>query len=159
VTSIRTARPHELQALWAIRERSARVGCAHAYSPMQLDAWLSGPLPQKVAVLIEDQCVVVAEREGTLVGYGALDPGSQEVEAVFVDPSAAGLGVGRALLDAVETLAISKGILALRLDATPNAESFYQAAGYVAVRRIDHTVCAGIALPAIVMLRQLSAAD
>ena len=170
---IRNAFPDELASLWEIRGKSARVGCANSYSAEQLDAWLSKPLPSKVAALIEAECVFVAERSESLaeavrqtnlaepvrttrlVGYGALDPDTHEVEAVFVDPDASGTGVGIALLRAVETEALRRGIFQLRLTSTPNAEPFYRAAGYVPVRQIEHPLSAGLALPATVMEKLL----
>ena len=100
---------------------------------------------------------MIAELDGRVVGYGALDPFTNEVEAVFVDPLASGRGVGRALLQAVEDLAASKGIH-LRLASTPNAERFYRGAGYSAIQRQEYALPSGLKLAAILMEKNLCAA-
>jgi GNAT superfamily N-acetyltransferase len=74
-----------------------------------------------------EQCgsgdVVVAERDGSLVGFYALGDG--ELDACFVDPAAIGSGVGGVLLAGALEAARRRGWATLRLDADPGAEGFY----------------------------------
>lgn len=154
--SIRAAAIEETPILLSIRNRAAAAGCASCYSEAQLSAWLGAPLPQKVEVLLAAQAVFVAESEGQIIGYGALDASTQEVEAVFVDPSATGRGVGRSLLDAVEACAVGRGISELQLSSTLNAAAFYAAAGYFAVRTQETRVSSGTVLQSVLMEKHLN---
>jgi putative acetyltransferase len=62
----------------------------------------------------DDVTLLVARDDtGTAVGMAALVESSAEIKRMFVHDRARGLGVGAALLDAVEALARSLGILTL----------------------------------------------
>ncbi len=86
-----------------------------------------------------DRCVLVAERDGELVGMAHLAPSRAanaphraEVQRVAVAANARGGGVGRALMAAVEDEARARGLTLLWLtthDGTA-AASFYEAVGY-----------------------------
>ncbi|MBN8740967.1 MAG: hypothetical protein BGP24_20600 [Lysobacterales bacterium 69-70] len=157
--TIRPAKPDEISALHSLRNRSAAVGCAACYSAADLDAWLSGPLPAGFARLIEAGTVFVAEADGRLLGYGALDLPARLVEAIFVDPAAFGRGAGRALLQAVETRAVEEGLDELSVSSSLNAEAFYAAAGYVALEREQHPLSGGGSLTAVRMRKRLRSAQ
>jgi ribosomal protein S18 acetylase RimI-like enzyme len=61
------------------------------------------------------------------------EPGNAYVYAMWVQPDARGAGVGRALLDEVETWARDRGSERLRLDVTETNEAarrFYEACGF-----------------------------
>jgi putative acetyltransferase len=121
----------DLARLFEVRNQSAHDGCRHVYTPEQLRVWLSRPLPNKVSELLTQGNVLVAKAHNEIIGYGALDPTDKVVEAVFVIPAYAGKGVGRALLDAVESLAQKLDLGELQLFASLNAVPFYRKAGYV----------------------------
>lgn len=66
------------------------------------------------------------------------DPGWLTLEAMAVDPSMRGRGVGRALLDAVKAHAVAAGFAGVRLevvDENPGARRLYEREGFVAGRR------------------------
>ena len=130
---LRVAAVFELAALREIRNQSAQWACRSVYTGEQLAAWLARPLPDKMLRLLESGFVMVAEVQDRVVGYGALDPESQEIEAVFVLPDHAGQGVGLALLRALEAAAQRLGLDQLQLAASLNAVSFYRQAGYTSV--------------------------
>ena len=83
---IRTAIASEIDRLREVRNLSAEVGCRFAYSAEQLTAWLNRPLPQKMFSLLSEGYVLVAEEQHEIVGYGAIDPANNELEAVFCNP-------------------------------------------------------------------------
>ncbi len=72
---------------------------------------------------------VVLERAGRLVGTGTLL--GDEVRRVFVDPACQKQGLGRLLMRKLEQQAASRGIGAVRLDASLPAVAFYEDLGYV----------------------------
>lgn len=79
---------------------------------------------------------LVAWRDGQPVGCGAirpLEPGVAEVKRMFVVHEARGRGVGRAILENLETFAKNFGYRSVRLETglkQPEAISLYQSTGY-----------------------------
>ena len=79
---------------------------------------------------------LVARRDGRPVGCGAIrpfKPGVAEVKRMFVVQEARGRGVGRAILENLETFATNFGYRSVRLETglkQPEAISLYQSAGY-----------------------------
>ena len=73
--------------------------------------------------------VRVAERDGALVGFAAVDPEARELEMLFVDPAAIGTGAGRALLADALDRAREAGLTELVIEADPDAEPFYRSQG------------------------------
>jgi len=74
----------------------------------------------------------VAEADGRIAGFAVLDPSSSSVWALFVDPKAEGLGIGRALHQRILAQARDLGCRELRLDTEPGtrAARFYRDAGW-----------------------------
>lgn len=72
--------------------------------------------------------LVVETASPRLVAVGALD--GSEIKRVYVDPAAQGLGVGGALLEAIEAEAANAGLSAVQLDASPSSVDFYTSRGY-----------------------------
>lgn len=78
----------------------------------------------------------VARHNGRAVGCGALvigKEGKAEIKRMFVSPRTRGHGVGRLILDELETVARDKGVRKIRLETgTQNdaALSLYRAFGY-----------------------------
>jgi GNAT superfamily N-acetyltransferase len=96
--------------------------------------------------------VHVAERDGTLVGFCAVNPAAAppELDALFVEPDAMGAGVGRALLAQARAAAAAHGIAELAIDADPQAEPFYLREG---ARRVGdvHSASTGRVLPRLLI--------
>ncbi len=81
--------------------------------------------------------LLVARRDGEALGCVALllQDGYGEVKRLIVDPQARGLGIGRALLQAVEAAAAREGLPVLRLETGPGnarALDLYREAGWTA---------------------------
>jgi len=76
---------------------------------------------------------VVAEFEAILVGFYALFPSQgeheYELEALFVEPSYIGRGIGRALMEHAKETAVAHGARSLIIQGDPHAEPFYRMAG------------------------------
>jgi len=83
--------------------------------------------------------LVLARLDGRPIGCAALkvkDCGIGEVKRMWVAPEARGLGLGRRLLDAVETAARDFGLAMLRLETNQTlreAQRLYRSAGYTEV--------------------------
>lgn len=78
---------------------------------------------------------VVRDADGSVGGFYLLgpdpdgDPVRGELLMLFVDPSAIGSGIGRALLDDAVRYAARRGWSVLRVESDPGAEGFYVAHG------------------------------
>jgi GNAT superfamily N-acetyltransferase len=119
--ALRPARPEEASL---ISELALRSKGHWGYDAAFLDAC------RAELTWTAEQCasgeVVVAERDGTVVGFYALSSGSGgELDACFVDPPAIGSGVGGVLLRDALAAARRRGWATLALDADPGAEGFY----------------------------------
>ena len=71
--------------------------------------------------------VIVAERDGAIVGFAATVSG--ELDGLFVEPDLWGHGIGRALVNAATHEARKRG-LALKVIANPSARRFYESCGF-----------------------------
>ncbi|HEV8217323.1 MAG TPA: GNAT family N-acetyltransferase [Gemmatimonadaceae bacterium] len=91
--------------------------------------------PQMVALAIDDYLVAIDQR-GRIVACGALkeySPSVAEIAAIAVSREVHGCGLGRAIVDAVESLAVKRGIFdVFALTLQP---AFFAALGYQRVDR------------------------
>lgn len=87
---------------------------------------------QSYLLHLRDESAWVAETDGRVVGFAALDAGERSVWALFVDPAAEGSGVGSALHARMVGWARSRGLDGLSLTTSPGtrAEAFYLAKGW-----------------------------
>ena len=121
--TIRSARSFEAQAI-------AHLNNHFAGSGMMLRR-----TPEQVMMAIDDYIVAVDPR-GNVIACGALKeyaPSLAEVAAIAVAPEAHGLGLGKAIVRAVEALAIKRGTT--ELFALTLQPGFFQAIGYHRVER------------------------
>ena len=81
---------------------------------------------------------LLAEQNGSLVGFGVVMPEAGEIAACYVAPEASRRGVGRALLAAMEAAVSRHGVHELNVRASLNAKSFYSAFGYHVIGRGEH---------------------
>ncbi|CAM2886950.1 GNAT family N-acetyltransferase [Janthinobacterium lividum] len=156
--TLRPALPFDIDALWALRTVAVRVSCATHYAPEQIAAWTASPVPPAYAAMLAAGGGIVAMQGDIIAGYAMLDADKQEVDAVFVDPALAGLGIGKRLLAALEQLARGRGIARLHLSASLNAVPFYAAAGFTALREQAYAHPSGISLSSVAMEKALTPA-
>ena len=161
---IRKATQLDAKACWDIRNAAINKGCAGFYAQDDLQIWMQGELTESfrrmvgahfyVAEILDDET-----QEGTLVGTIMLDELYAQVEALFVAPEAMGLGVGKSLLQFIETKAFNLGIAQLRLESTLNAVEFYRHCGFGGEGFEEESIyCSprGIALECMVMYKNLA---
>jgi ribosomal protein S18 acetylase RimI-like enzyme len=77
--------------------------------------------------------MTVCLRAGAVVGFVDAEPG--EVTRLFILPEAAGVGLGRRLLEIGLAQARVGHSGPIRLEATINAEGFYRKYGFRSIRR------------------------
>lgn len=128
-TSIRLARPDDLGAIARVHAAAIRGLCRGHYEPREIADWLA-PNPGMFVRLLRQATVFVATCDGDVVGFSAVAIGRREVRAVYVDPCAAGGGLGGRLLGRAERIARALGVRELHLAATLNAVAFYERHGW-----------------------------
>ncbi len=86
---------------------------------------------------------LIARKDHTLIGCGALkrsQPGIGEIKRLWVAPCARGMGLGRKLMDALESEARQLGMESVRLDTNRSlteARALYLKNGYVEIPRFN----------------------
>lgn len=81
--------------------------------------------------------LVVAERNGEIVGMLAVQPELPALDQIFVRPSEQGKGIGKALLDEAKRI-MSKGFTLRTATRNAPARSFYEAQGLTFVEEGLH---------------------
>ena len=99
--------------------------------------------------------MLVAEREGELIGLGIMDLEKQTINALYVHPKAAGAGVGKKLLLEMERKAAENGLNNLTLNSTVNARAFYEKHGYTGSEKNFHELPNGVRLECIGMHKKI----
>ena len=88
--------------------------------------------------LISGGCMVVAEVDSRMAGFGGIDSDSvEQLKWLYVMPEHQGAGVGSEILKQLEEIGWSRGLSAIRLHAAPGAFLFYRRHGYREVERED----------------------
>ncbi len=131
------------------------------YSPEQIQAWApkDSYLDTFEQAIDTDRFVVhVAEDDGTIVGYGALNVPDERIDAVYVHPDHHGKGIATVLVKQLELSAEFQEIVELDVMAAKNAVPFYRSVGYW---RLDDevTTIEDVDLELVRMRKQLDPAD
>src|SRR5688572_562826 len=133
--STRRARPEDAGAAVAVLRDSITKLCVadHGNDPTTLAHWLRNKTVEQFLAWIAsaESHVVVAELDSIVCGVGSLHTGG-EIRLCYVQPGLQGVGIGRALLAALEAQAKAWRIHTLRLKSTISARSFYEHCGYTA---------------------------
>jgi GNAT superfamily N-acetyltransferase len=148
---IRDARADDQVRLHAIHHRATMSSYGREFG------WLDPILADPATPLeIVEWTIVAADPSGAL-GYAAVT--ANHLENLYVDPAAQGLGVGRALLGAVETRLRDRFTrVTLRcLHANPDARRLYERQGY-SVQEDQTVVLHGRPLGAWLMAKPLRGA-
>ena len=86
--------------------------------------------------LITNGCMVVAELDKQIAGFGGVDTDAvEQLRWLYVMPEYQGAGVGTGILKLVEDTGWSRGLTAIKLHAAPGAVLFYRRHGYREVER------------------------
>ena len=110
------------------------------YSEAQQQAWASvADDEEQFGKRLAGELTLVATLQKSPVGFAALK-GADQIDMLYVHPSAAGQGVASMLVEALERLAGGRGAKSLTVDASDNAQEFFTKRGYVAKQRNTVTV-------------------
>jgi putative acetyltransferase len=129
--ALRPYLPSDAPVLAAIFAASVEELTADDYTEDQRAAWASiADDEEAFAQRLGARLTLVATIDGAPVGFAALE-GADAIDLLYVLPSAAGLGVGALLCDALEKLGAARGAKKMTVDASDTAEPFFRKRGYV----------------------------
>ena len=128
--TIRRATQRDRESIWNVHIRAIQEICKSHYSPKEIADWSEVLKPIRYNEPIKRGSFFVAVDDNVIVGFGNLNQDSGEIEAVYVAPAYVGRGVGRQILQALESVAREVGLTVLRLSSSLNAVQFYENAGY-----------------------------
>ncbi len=154
IVYIRKATPEDAAVSFAIRREAIRAQCQDHYPADDLAVWTSGDMSATFAARVAET-FHVAVADGHVVGTGMIDLATGRIDAVFVLPKYMRQGIGRALMNHLEGLAVSAGLAALQLDATLNATSFYRSLGFEGDERTVYHSSLGVSLVCVPMVKLL----
>ena len=127
---IRRYRKGEEEAIWQIVFWATRVSIARDYHSDLIDRWAPhdrdmGEWSDRLAA----QIPFVAIMEGVPVGMAELED-TGFIDYFYVHPEFQGIGVGKALLAAIENEALRMGVRQVDADVSVTAEPFFSAMGF-----------------------------
>ncbi len=131
--SVRRAAPEDAESAIAVVRDSITGLCVadHENDPVTLESWLRNKTTDNFARWITgaDNHVVVAEVDSVIGGVASLHARG-EIQLCYVSPGRQRVGIGRALLVALEAAAKARGLPKVVLKSTSGARSFYEHNGY-----------------------------
>ena len=126
---IRQATFDDIQRLWEVRRESILKLASKGMSVTQAFTWATKMTLEGMEARFRETEIWIAELEGVLVGWVAVR--GDYIDGLYIDPCSAEQGIGSELLSVAETLMRDRGIQAVRLDSSVNAERFYRHRGYL----------------------------
>ncbi|HEY9405552.1 MAG TPA: GNAT family N-acetyltransferase [Pyrinomonadaceae bacterium] len=154
--TVRRAVEEDCGGIWRVHTRAIREIASSHYTPAETESWASPRAPEHYVEAIRNKEFYVAEEDGAITGFGALDHKQNEIEAVYVSPEVMRRGVGSAILRRLEERALELGVNSLKLDASLNAVAFYQSAGYEAQKEMKHRLASGVEIGCVLMTKKFS---
>jgi putative acetyltransferase len=155
--TIRELRRGEERLFLELHARSIRGLALQYYPPVVIDAWCVPPTKRNLAAFVRNhdkEVRLLAEVDGAIVGLGALCVKHGELRACYVAPEGARKGIGTALVQEIERLAVEHRVERLALLSSINAEPFYASLGYHSDGCVEHAM-RGYPMAAIRMSKPL----
>lgn len=130
---VRAATAADAAAAAALLRESITRLCVldHRNDPATLERWLSNKTPEHFLRWLADPsgCLLVASDGSELCGVGSLHEAG-ELRLCYVRVGWQNVGVGRAVIEALEAKARAQGLAEVFLTSSSVARSFYERLGY-----------------------------
>ena len=157
---IRTARPNDAEAIVDVHFAAVHGVPTTSYSPAVIDSWYgtigtNDRIERKRYNIKKGEHTVVAIVEDHIVGFGSIVLEDEKLRALYVRPEFGKHGIGKAILTNLEQFAVSVGLKQLHLDASLNAEAFYESHGYAVIEHGIHCFPSGGEIACARMIKKL----
>ncbi|MBV4484555.1 GNAT family N-acetyltransferase [Pseudomonas sp. SWRI153] len=129
---IRNATTADAPAISGTIIKTLRESNARDYPTEVIDQVVENFSPSAVLPLLTVRLVLVATIDSQVVATASLD--KDVVRSVFVEPDYQGKGVGRQLMESIQSIAVDAGFNLLRVPSSITAEGFYASLGFSKVR-------------------------
>ena len=141
---VRAATPADAAALSSLHAASWRASYAPFVPAEALGAPLDAAMTARWGTWPADRLILAAERDGALLGFGAVVRGQVPLlDNLHVSPDARSGGIGAALFRSVCKALAAEGARTLRLiviEANPDTRRFYRRLGGVEGPVVDDTL-------------------
>jgi GNAT superfamily N-acetyltransferase len=160
--SLRPAVPGDAAAMVEVHHAAVQAVDRRHYDEEVLAAWSPPPDSRRRDWLADfigqasTLCSVAVTGDGAIVGFCIVLPEQALLTSLYVHPACNGQGVGRALLGDMEARCRALGVEALELNASRNAEAFYQRCGYETRGQVEQPLTGTLTMPATRMIKQLA---
>lgn len=155
--NLRPILPKDAEELAELFALSIELLTQNEYSEEQRLAWMSAAVDEKEFYgKLAKQLTILAEVDGEIAGFASLTESA--IGMCYVHPEHAFLGVGTALLDALEKLAKARKVDKLFVDSSDTAVEFFKKRGFEAQSR-NTIVRLEVTLPNTTMIKSLSGQD
>ncbi|MDF7676617.1 GNAT family N-acetyltransferase [Neisseriaceae bacterium ESL0693] len=132
ITYLRPARIEDCEYIYNAHYYAVQYTCARKYDSRVLSAWLSLlNIESYLDTLANpDKALWIVDYKGHIQGFFQLDLREAQLDALYIHPFVHNQGLGTALLQRAESLAIESGLGMLKLYASLNSVPFYEINGY-----------------------------
>lgn len=153
--SLRSYRPSDALALLELFRDTIRRINSRDYNAEQIAAWTSDDIDSHAwAARFESRFAIVAEIADQLAGFTELEPDGH-IDRFYVSADHQGVGVGKALINAIVAEAERAGMTRLSLEASITARPFFASQGFSIIAQ-QTVVVRGIEFVNFRMERRLS---
>jgi putative acetyltransferase len=151
---VRRALPEDVETVSRLFRKTIRSVNSKDYEPDQLKAWSSG---YKDTVhwkqRIKSECFLIAEKDKRIVGFGSLD-NSGVLGMMYVHKDHQGNGVGKALMNGLESYAAKHHIREIVSEVSITARPFFIRMGFIAGEKQSREL-SGVKLTNQLMMKRL----
>jgi N-acetylglutamate synthase-like GNAT family acetyltransferase len=129
---IRKANMMDTKKILDVRIAAIRAQCNRFYEREVIEAWtddLNGDILDQFMAWVESSFYVAMD-DVAIVGCGAINLESGQIDGIFIHPNYMGREIGRRMMAHLEGLALSTELTEIFLDSTLNAAPFYRKCGF-----------------------------
>jgi putative acetyltransferase len=127
---LRKAQYSDLNEMQELYVKTIKSVCSRDYNEEQIEVWTSSvENTERWKDVLENQVVLVAEKNNQIVGYGTLDKGNY-IDFFYVHKDFQGQRIASAILSQVETEARKTGSIKLTSDVSITAKPFFEKNGF-----------------------------
>jgi len=150
---LRPFEPGDGEALLAVHQAAIQA-TSEFYSQAERDSWATGLEAARYAQIYaeDEKCIVAVDPDGHPVGFCSY--AEDEVCGLFVHPDQQGKGIGKALLNSVESALLNSGRWPIKLEATISARGFYEKSGYKVTKETKGDSRGGLQLAVVQMQKK-----
>lgn len=151
---LRFAQANDLEAMRELYVQTIRSVCRQDYSAEQIDVWTqTAQNHERWHKVMQEQLVVVAEKNRDIVGYGTLRDGNY-IDFFYIHKDFQRQGIARKILDQIEQQAVRLGQHRLTSEVSITARPFFERNGYVVLKK-QHNLRKGVELVNFKMEKRL----